>query len=48
MRVDVEAGYRLYFIRRGRFILVLLNASDKSSQKRDLRRALRVHSRDGA
>ena len=40
MRVDVGAGYRLYFIRRGRFVIVLLNAGDKSTQKRDVRRAL--------
>ena len=47
MRVDVGAGYRLYFIRRGRFILVLLNAGDKSAQKRDVRRALQLAARIG-
>ena len=47
MRVDVGAGYRLYFIRRGRFILVLLNAGDKSSQKRDIRRALQLAAQVG-
>ena len=42
MRVDFGPGYRLYFTRRGRVILVLLNAGDKSSQKRDIRRALKL------
>ena len=40
MRVHFGAGYRLYFIRRGRVIVVMLNAGDKSTQKRDIRRAL--------
>ena len=47
MRVDVGAGYRLYFIRRGRFVIVLLNAGDKSGQKRDVRRALQLAARFG-
>ena len=40
MRVHFGPGYRLYFIRRGRVIVVMLNAGDKSTQKRDIRRAL--------
>lgn len=47
MRVDVGAGYRLYFIRRGRFVIVLLNAGNKSAQKRDVRRALQLAARIG-
>lgn len=42
MRVDFGPGYRLYFTRRGRAIIVMLNAGDKSSQKRDIRRALNL------
>ena len=42
LRVDFGPGYRLYFIRRGRIIIVMLNAGDKSSQKRDIRRALKL------
>ena len=41
MRVHYGPGYRLYFVRRGRVIVVMLNAGDKSSQKRDIRRALK-------
>jgi putative addiction module killer protein len=42
MRVHVGPGYRLYFVRRGRVIVVLLNAGDKSTQKRDIRHALKL------
>ena len=42
LRVDFGPGYRLYFTRRGRVIIVMLNAGDKSSQKRDIRRALKL------
>lgn len=40
LRVNFGPGYRLYFTRRGRVIIVMLNAGDKASQKRDIRRAL--------
>jgi putative addiction module killer protein len=42
LRVDYGPGYRLYFVRRGRVILVLLNGGDKSTQKRDIRRAIKL------
>lgn len=42
MRVHFGPGYRLYFVRRGRVIVLMLNAGDKSTQKRDIRRALKL------
>jgi len=42
LRVDYGPAYRLYFTRRGSIIVVILNAGDKSSQKRDIRRALKL------
>lgn len=42
LRVDFGPGYRLLFTRRGRVIIVMLTAGDKSSQKRDIRRALKL------
>ncbi|MGE0800011.1 MAG: type II toxin-antitoxin system RelE/ParE family toxin [Lautropia sp.] len=42
MRVHHGPGYRLYFMRRGSVIIVLLNGGGKSSQRRDIRRALRI------
>ena len=41
MRVNYGPGCRLYFVRRGRIIVVMLNARDKSTQKTDIRRALK-------
>ncbi len=42
LRVHIGAGYRLYFTRRGNVLVVLLCAGDKSSQARDIRRALKL------
>ena len=42
MRIDVGAGYRLYFTRRQRIVIVLLCGGDKSSQQRDIERAKRL------
>jgi len=42
MRVDFGPGYRLYFTRRGRLLIVMLAGGDKSSQARDIRRAQRI------
>ena len=47
MRVNVGAGYRLYFVRRGRILVILLNGGDKSTQTRDVRRALALATRIG-
>jgi putative addiction module killer protein len=42
MRIHYGPGYRLYFVRRGRVIVVMLNAGDKATQKRDIRHALKL------
>lgn len=47
LRVHFGPGYRLYFTRRSNVIVVLLNAGDKSTQKRDIRRALKIASEIG-
>jgi len=39
MRVHVGAGYRAYFVIRGRQLIVMLCGGDKKSQKRDIERA---------
>jgi len=39
MRVHVEPGYRIYFVRTGSTIYVLLTGGDKSTQKPDIARA---------
>lgn len=42
MRVDVGAGYQVYFTRRQRVVIVLLCGGDKSSQSTDIARAHRM------
>jgi putative addiction module killer protein len=39
LRIDFGPGYRVYFVVRGRTVVVLLSGGDKSSQDRDIRRA---------
>ena len=42
MRIHYGPGYRLYFIREGRSVVVLLCGGDKDSQSRDIERARRL------
>lgn len=39
LRLSFGPGYRVYFIRHGETIVVLLNGGDKDSQQRDIERA---------
>ena len=42
MRVDYGPGYRVYFKRRGRELVILLAGGSKSSQAADIKTALRL------
>ena len=42
MRVHVGPGYRAYFTRRAGVVYLLLLGGDKSSQKRDIKRAIEM------
>lgn len=42
MRIHCGPGYRVYFTRRGEVLYLLLLGGDKSSQKRDIKRALEM------
>jgi putative addiction module killer protein len=45
LRVDHGPGYRVYFVRRGELLIVLLCGGDKSSQASDIKKALALASR---
>jgi putative addiction module killer protein len=36
MRIDHGSGYRVYFARRGKVVVLLLSGGDKKSQARDI------------
>ena len=42
IRIDYGPGYRVYYVKRGRDLVVLLAGGDKDSQGRDIRRALEL------
>ncbi|MFJ4251343.1 type II toxin-antitoxin system RelE/ParE family toxin [Pseudomonas sp. NPDC089741] len=42
MRVDVGAGFRVYFTMRNGAVIVLLAGGDKSSKNADIRRAQKM------
>jgi len=42
MRIDCGPGYRVYFLKRGRTLVVLLAGGDKSTQSRDIELALQL------
>jgi putative addiction module killer protein len=47
MRMHFGPGYRLYFTRRGQIVVVLLCGGNKSTQTKDIRRAVKLSSQIG-
>lgn len=47
IRVDHGPGYRVYFTQRGAVLIVLLCGGDKSTQDRDIKRAIKLASEIG-
>ena len=42
LRLDFAAGYRIYYIRKGNVIYLLLNGGDKGTQSRDIEKARKI------
>lgn len=42
LRIDFGPGYRVYFTKRGRELVILLAGGDKSTQATDIKTALRL------
>lgn len=42
LRIDHGPGYRVYFTKRGRELVILLAGGDKSTQAADIKTALRL------
>jgi putative addiction module killer protein len=42
LRIDYGPGYRVYFTKRGREVVILLAGGDKTTQSADIKNALRL------
>jgi putative addiction module killer protein len=42
MREDFGPGWRLYYIKRGRLLIVMLGGGDKSTQAKDIAKAVKL------
>ena len=43
LKIDVGPGYRVYYARRGERLLLLIAGGDKSSQAKDIARAMELN-----
>lgn len=42
LKIDYGPGYRVYFVQRGPVVILLLCGGDKSTQRRDIKRAIEI------
>lgn len=48
MRIDCGQGYRIYYVRMKKSVIILLAGGDKSTQEKDIKRARQILSELGA
>ena len=46
LRIDHGPGYRVYFVKRGDVVVILLCGGDKGSQQRDIKHAIALAKED--
>ncbi|MBU9555641.1 type II toxin-antitoxin system RelE/ParE family toxin [Burkholderia multivorans] len=42
LKIDFGSGYRVYYVRRGEVVYLLLCGGDKSTQRKDIKRAAQM------
>lgn len=42
LRIDYGPGYRVYFVKQGDTIVILLSGGDKSTQRKDIKKAIEM------
>jgi putative addiction module killer protein len=42
LRIDYGPGYRIYYVQRGKALVILLAGGDKKTQARDIQKALEL------
>lgn len=42
LRIDYGPGYRVYFVQRGKVLVILLCGGDKRTQSRDIKQAIKM------
>jgi putative addiction module killer protein len=42
MRIDYGPGYRVYFVRRGEALVILVAGGDKGTQDQDIKTAIKI------